>query len=648
MHIHSLTMKNIGPYYGRNSLDLTVEPNKDRNIVLIGGNNGSGKTTLLNAIKIALFGPQAYGFTTKSVTYNKMIRDLLNKKAVQQNEDQYYIQISYETVEQYEKKHYELHREWTLEKNDVKESFWVYCNNHLLNEEDTENFVNQLKINVSPSLVNSFMFDGEKVARIIERDDLSSFLRSVFYDVFNFNLIQEFQSDVKKFLDKAKTQANLTNDEVEMLSAQHELKSIKNQLRLKNQYLSERKNERHTRQIKIKELLKRFKNLGGLTEKELRSVKKEFDNLERTRQKTQKEIKEYLESDYPFAINHRLVNKTLRNFRDEYPFKLANTITKMKKQDVIPKNITDNLSSFLDEYTDENSRDLLFSNFSDDLMYRLDQLIEKRIKPNRPQKYLKKFEKTSALLVDEMEFKSRFNHAENADELNALIEEITALQNDASNIEAQIEELEAKKEDLEDAYEKCNNRVETLEKNIFSTTKQTNSFALAQRILKLNEDYVARQTEEQIKSVEKLALTNFQTVTSKKSFIGKIQIDPDSFDVTLYDNEGVPHSRDYLSAGEKQVLISSIISAMFDLSQRRLMFVFDTPLARLDQDNRRSFTKRIIRNSSKQVIVLSTDEEVTGSVLESIAPNIQNTYLLQSINANETKVREGYFEKVKS
>ena len=50
-----------------------------------------------------------------------------------------------------------------------------------------------------------------------------------------------------------------------------------------------------------------------------------------------------------------------------------------------------------------------------------------------------------------------------------------------------------------------------------------------------------------------------------------------------------------LSAGEMQLLVSSIVWAMFKVSGRKETFVFDTPLARLDIDNRLSFINNIIK-----------------------------------------------------
>ena len=99
-----------------------------------------------------------------------------------------------------------------------------------------------------------------------------------------------------------------------------------------------------------------------------------------------------------------------------------------------------------------------------------------------------------------------------------------------------------------------------------------------------------------------------------------------------------------LSAGEMQIMISSLIWAMFKISGRREMFIFDTPLARLDIDNRFNFIKKIISTISSQVVILSTDSEFVGKNLEVIDSRIYKRYLLEyNTKSGTTSVAESYF-----
>ena len=58
MQILQLVLNNFSSYEGVNTFDFSVE--KDKPIILIGGQNGAGKTSLFTAIKVALYGPLAF------------------------------------------------------------------------------------------------------------------------------------------------------------------------------------------------------------------------------------------------------------------------------------------------------------------------------------------------------------------------------------------------------------------------------------------------------------------------------------------------------------------------------------------------------------------------------------------------------------
>lgn len=74
------------------------------------------------------------------------------------------------------------------------------------------------------------------------------------------------------------------------------------------------------------------------------------------------------------------------------------------------------------------------------------------------------------------------------------------------------------------------------------------------------------------------------------------------------------------------------------------MFIFDTPLARLDKNNRKGFIKQILNNISSQVVVLSTDSEFTKNELVYINEKISNKFLLKhDSNSRRTTILKGEY-----
>jgi DNA sulfur modification protein DndD len=83
---------------------------------------------------------------------------------------------------------------------------------------------------------------------------------------------------------------------------------------------------------------------------------------------------------------------------------------------------------------------------------------------------------------------------------------------------------------------------------------------------------------------------------------------------------------------------------MVKVSKRELFFVFDTPLARLDKQNRKNFITQIIKKISDQSIVLSTDSEFVDVFFDLIDSSIAKKYKLDyQDDLRKSTVFEGYF-----
>ena len=103
-------------------------------------------------------------------------------------------------------------------------------------------------------------------------------------------------------------------------------------------------------------------------------------------------------------------------------------------------------------------------------------------------------------------------------------------------------------------------------------------------------------------------------------------------------------SIDRLSAGERQLLATSLLWGLARASGRPLPTIIDTPLGRLDSSHRRHLIERYFPVASHQVILLSTDEEIDEDSLKRLQPHISRSYHLQFDEAlRSTRVTPGYF-----
>lgn len=112
--------------------------------------------------------------------------------------------------------------------------------------------------------------------------------------------------------------------------------------------------------------------------------------------------------------------------------------------------------------------------------------------------------------------------------------------------------------------------------------------------------------------IEGLVLESFQRLVRKPGLITDLAIDRTTFALRLTAGDGHTIAAGQLSAGERQLLAVAILWGLAKASGRPLPTVIDTPLGRLDSHHRSKLVERYFPHASHQVILLSTDEEISG------------------------------------
>ena len=99
-----------------------------------------------------------------------------------------------------------------------------------------------------------------------------------------------------------------------------------------------------------------------------------------------------------------------------------------------------------------------------------------------------------------------------------------------------------------------------------------------------------------------------------------------------------------LSKGERQIFILSLYWAIIELSGQEIPFIIDTPYARIDASHRKEISEKFFPNISRQVIILSTDEEINEEYYQIMKPYIAKEFLLVNDESqNRTSMKPGYF-----
>lgn len=640
MKILKVNLNNIGPYKGDNNVfDLNVS--KGKNIILIGGKNGAGKTTLLNSIKIGLFGTYAYGLKTASNVYFNSLKNIFNYVESKKKISNYEISIEFSLIENYIENKYTFSRSWKKIGDDISEILRVKKNEVYLPDEEVEQIQTKLKEIMPPSVIDTMLFDGEKIAQIIDDNAISDYLREIIYVNFNLNIFDKMEDDINFYIAKEKSRNSFNADEINLLEYKNKynenLKNLKNLKDVQEKYNKTLEEDK----FKLKGLIKKFDNYGGLTDKDRFAMRSSLEILENARKENLAKIKEFLEDDIVFYLNKGRILNIKESIDKEKPLILLEYVNEIGK--FLGENSVKGVKSKLNSMLDENIE------IKYNATPKLNDLVESVLKriEETPESTLQFILKNSREDLNNTKvYKKIIGNNENA---NAI--DLRELLKNIKNLEIEIEEIKDKVKNIEKDIKRAESDVntslielETIEKKIDSERKEENSFYIARKLLDVSNEYKEKQIKDYLLKISDLSVKKFEEINKKENYISKININPNNYTIVLFDNNNIEKDITMLSAGEKQLLISAIVWSIFKLSDRNNMFTFDTPLARLDKANRALFVEKILCSISDQVLILSTDEEIVGNLYKIVSKHISKKYILENNDKEgKTEVKEDYF-----
>ena len=141
-------------------------------------------------------------------------------------------------------------------------------------------------------------------------------------------------------------------------------------------------------------------------------------------------------------------------------------------------------------------------------------------------------------------------------------------------------------------------------------------------------------------------ITNcFRLLHRKSKFELRFAINAADYSLSISKSSNEIISAKSLSAGERQLLAVAILWALAKSSGKTLPTVIDTPLGRLDGPHRQKLISNYFPKAGAQVLIFSTDEEITPIYYEALRPFISKEYNINYDETTESSVfQDGYFE----
>lgn len=656
MILDAIVIENYGAYGGRQESTLT--PMEGKPIILFGGMNGGGKTTLLDAVQLAFYGAKAKLSNRNRLGYREYLRESIHRGS--DPGEGASITVRFRRMMEGETRHFELQRSWREGVKGIEETIRVRRDGEP-DEVMTEHWDEAIEAYLPSGIAHLFFFDGEQVKELAEGGHAAEILGTAVHSLLGLDLVDRLETDLKTFERRKKAEG--LDPEVA-----HKL----NQIRAELHHIDEATEQALMQQgtlvneagrlgkvLRAKEDL--FRAEGG----ELFLRRKQMDdNLAKL--KSEKSILEaqfrgLVAGALPFLMVDGLLAEAEQQSRHENDIKrarLLNNALEARDRELITTLHQESLTPALLKKVDQilsTDRKARIGLANEELILDADENLALHISHLRATMLPLAEDQARSFVEKLASLEEKIARLESEIERVPTEDRIAALQIDLDNArrthEGKLAELEAAKISIQALKKQREVTEAKLDK--LSDHDIDARFAEDDRQRMLKHSSKVRDTlgrlrtrviQHHIARMESLMLESFQKLLRKNDLVTGLSINPETFEPTLTGRDGKTLPIERLSAGERQLLATSMLWGLARASGRPVPTIIDTPLGRLDSSHRKHLVERYFPNASHQVLLLSTDEEIVGKYLESIKPYTTRTYLLaHNEPAGKTNIESGYF-----
>ena len=634
MFLRHLGLKNFGVFH---DADFELSTTADQPIILITGNNGAGKTSLLEAIRLALHGRRAFDVPLGEAEYLRLMEARFHAASPDRSCS---INLDFEYADQHTTRRIVVERSWSLRRQRIAEALSVTLDGAMLSIEDADDLLSSI---VPPEIARYFFFDGERIQELAdwELEDESALFHAV-GDLLGLGVLDQLRTDVLRIAASVQKAGQDVRDVSGLLDdARGVLATTSADLRAARIDLRKHRGG-------LDRALGAVRRIGVIHQSELIEAQAKLAGLMTERKSLDEEAE--------------------RAASDVLPLMCARTLRKRFGKELMARKRLEEreiVSAFIEQHADNIRRELASEGFKSTdarrMMAAFGRLARgKPVPVNATLPILSRTESSWMQRVIEREL------PELGERMRAVLARMRAIDDEIFRISERTSKApvddpagEAALLDLEHRQREFleqEGRVAALEQKAAlaaANLEAAEQLAKVQRMASFRTGRL-RLREQLIRQViEALPLLSERLQASKEQQFGQLLGDAlrelwhktdrlISVDVSfsqrrigLMDGYGELRKRD-LSAAEKQLFAVAFIYSLAKLSGRQMPFVIDTPLGRLDQEHRHRFVAGFLPNASHQVVLLSTDTEIVGSLYEDIRPLVAHHHELSDQNGGVT------------
>lgn len=638
MKLERITIENFRQYYGRQRLEFARD--KQRRVTVIHGVNGAGKTSLFLAINWCL-----YGKSVDSVKVIDNVGELMSKEATNQAAPDERVRTVVELSFLHNGERYLVRRSLggTKQQNgsialDNLDDFMMMRTRGDGQAQRVDNPIGTMNAILPVNVREYFLFDGEKIDNFA-RPEAADQVRQAIYLVLKLEILER----ARKHLDTAaqeyrKELKRISGGELRNLIEQDEkARSEREKCEKRKVELAQEIESARRKIVEIDQRLREIENAKvlqqqrDLLERELKQRRSELDtSLDRIRE---------LATGAYFVIAQPAIDRALQ------------ILDEKRERGEIPSNIR---QQFVQDLI-EQMRCICGRPFGDGspehqrLINILNGTLPSSLEDDvlDTSAALRSFSERSARQCADLDA-AMMRRAELVDLIKSLeaelddvgrqlkgspLEEISRLEKQRQGFQADIDSDNIEIGSLTERIEKLSKEIAQLEKAITKARKDekrerllSTKLDLAQRSADAIGEMYTTFADDMRERIEKKTKEIFKQLVWKDSHFQDIHLGSD-FNLEVIDRYGLP-ARPELSAGERQVLSLSFITAMSRISEEEAPLVMDTPFGRLSSQHRNSITQRL-PELADQLVLFVTDEELRDQARKNLEPRIGAEYRLE-------------------
>ena len=645
MIINRLTMHNFGVYAGTNIFEFSHE----KPIVLIGGMNGRGKTTFLEAILLSLYGAHSIAYKESNYnSYNQYLRSYVNKSHRSQSS---FLELEFVMNESSDNT-YIVKRGWDALSKITKETISVQQNGEY-SEFLTKNWAMFVE-NILPSALASFyFFDGEKIAELA-LDNTNDQMKASIRSMLGITVLDVLKNDLRRIVSRARKKNNVgeSGEEIENLrqerdNAVAELEKI--DLRITK--ASSKVDEIHR---SIEQLHKQYELQGGAVVELRQKLMQKRAKLQTDITQNSEMLVEMAATELPMVLVKDLIGQIKLQAEDEH-------------NDFIMQQALEQMNIYLSAYAEIDSKSFEASQgfieyvraqtrseatdkqyeMSDHALFQMNELLESTMRNS--------VDRTRTLFKEKVSLKKELDDVDSYLTLDVNEKNLTHIHDQIKKKEAELIKVQVELSRLQQDRSSINamvlsksadfNRdVEVYLQKVELVDDADRMLRYSNMAIQIVDAYMAELQKRKTGTLGKTITECYKRLANKRNLIQEIVMDPVTLDMRYLDENGKEVLRDSLSAGEKQLMVISILWALAVCSKKKLPVIIDTPLSRLDSQHRTSIITTYFPNASDQTIILSTDTEIDRNYYEMMKEFVGDEFtLVYSEETKSTSIKKGYF-----